>query len=160
MILKRTTFCTSTISSSPSLQVLRDHRDIQSKKDQEESDDEEMDFEALFEEAENEVDGLEKAWRYAKKPLLSIGSKGATLTQGNSLRQMLDQHTVVKVKVNTRRFNGSLEEAFDAIKALVVSSGGNPNIELVQAREGEKIIMFGLPGTLERIQRGDFPPQP
>lgn len=49
-------------------------------------------------------DYLELAWRYAKKPLLRIGSKGATLTHGNSLRQLLEAHTVVKVKINTRKY--------------------------------------------------------
>lgn len=44
---------------------------------------------------------MEKAWRYVKKPYLSIGSKGAGPSHGNSLRQLLDQHSVVKVKINT-----------------------------------------------------------
>lgn len=52
----------------------------------------------------SEHDNTELAWRYAKKPLLRIGSKGATLTHGNSLRQLLESHTAVKVKVNTRKF--------------------------------------------------------
>lgn len=63
------------------------------------------DFEILFEEKEEEpnLDATEKAWRYAKKPLLSIGAKGASFSHGNSLRQLLDSHTVVKVKVNTKK---------------------------------------------------------
>lgn len=52
----------------------------------------------------SEHDSTELAWRYAKKPLLRIGSKGATLTHGNFLRQLLESHTAVKVKVNTRKF--------------------------------------------------------
>lgn len=47
---------------------------------------------------------IEKAWRHAKKPLLRIGGKGATKSHGNSLRQLLDDHTVVKVKVNTQKY--------------------------------------------------------
>jgi hypothetical protein len=74
--------------------------------DEDEEDlDEDIDF--LFEEpsiAYEDLEGAEKAWRYAKKPLLSIGSKGATLTHGNSLRNLLQDHTVVKVKVNTKKF--------------------------------------------------------
>lgn len=67
---------------------------------------EDEDFEILFgeEEEEPDLDVTEKAWRYAKKPLLSIGAKGATGSHGNSLRQLLDSHTVVKVKVNTNKF--------------------------------------------------------
>ena len=52
----------------------------------------------------SQMDNLELAWRHAKKPLLRIGSKGATLTHGNSLRHLLNDHTIVKVKINTRKF--------------------------------------------------------
>ena len=68
----------------------------------------EEDFEILFGEEEQKkeenLDPVEKAWRYAKKPLLSVGAKGATFSHGNSLRQLLEAHTVVKVKVNTQKF--------------------------------------------------------
>ena len=47
---------------------------------------------------------IEEVWRYAKKPLISVGGKGATKKHGNSLRQLLDDHTIVKVKVNTISF--------------------------------------------------------
>ena len=107
--------------------------------------------------ADVKVDSLERAWRYAKKPLLSIGSKGATLSHGNSLRQLLEQHTVVKVKVNTRRFDGSLEAAFEHLRSLAEENGAPPGIELIQSREADKIILFGLPGTMERINDGHFP---
>ena len=47
---------------------------------------------------------MEEVWRFVKKPLISVGGKGATEKHGNSLRQLLDHHTVVKVKVNTKSF--------------------------------------------------------
>ena len=47
---------------------------------------------------------MEEVWRHAKKHLISVGGKGATKKHGNSLRQLLDDHTVVKVKVNTKTF--------------------------------------------------------
>ena len=50
------------------------------------------------------LDAMERAWRYCKKPLLRVGSKGAQFSHGNSLRQLLEAHQVVKVKVNTTRF--------------------------------------------------------
>jgi RNA-binding protein YhbY len=115
---------------------------------------EEMDKEPVI-----ELDSMERTWRYANKPLLRIGSKGATLTHGNSLRQLLGDHTVVKVKINTRKF-GSLQRAFEALRTLAEESGSPQNIELIQAREGDKIIMLGLPGTLEQIEKGEFPPPP
>ena len=122
--------------------------------------DDDDDLEALFEyqKTPKPLDGMERAWRYAKKPLLHIGSKGAHLSHGNSLRQLLEDHTVVKVKVNTRRFGGSLQEAFEHLRDLAEESGAVKDIELVQARDGEKIILFGMPGTLEKIRQGTFPP--
>jgi RNA-binding protein YhbY len=105
------------------------------------------------------LDYMEKTWRYAKKPLLRIGSKGATATHGNSLRQLLEDHTVCKVKINTNKC-GSLQEAFDILRKLAEEAGASENIELIQARDGDKIILFGLPGTLERINKGEFPPPP
>jgi RNA-binding protein YhbY len=106
------------------------------------------------------VKGVEGAWRYVKKPLLSIGGKGATPSHGNSLRQLLEAHTAVKVKVNARPFGGSLENAFNALRDLAEESGAPKGIEMVQARDGEHTIMFGMPGTIEGIELGTFPPPP
>jgi RNA-binding protein YhbY len=143
--------------------------DVVANEDDEDDDGEgdlmnENDFEVLFKEEVDKqdavpVDGLEKAWRYAKKPLLSIGAKGAQFSHGNSLRQLLEAHTVVKVKVNTQKF-GTLESAFEQIRDLAKESGAPEGIELVQSREGESTILFGVPGTLARIKQGDFPPPP
>jgi RNA-binding protein YhbY len=124
----------------------------------------ENDFEVLFkEEVEKQnavpLDGLEKAWRFARKPLLSIGAKGAQFSHGNSLRQLLEAHTVVKVKVSTQKF-GTLQVAFEQIRDLAQESGAPAGIELVQMREGENTILFGMPGTLARIEQGEFPPPP
>ena len=125
----------------------------------------ENDFEVLFkEEVDNQrdavpLDGLEKAWRYAKKPMLSIGAKGAQFSHGNSLRQLLEAHTVVKVKVSTQKF-GTLDVAFEQIRDLAQESGAPEGIELVQKRDKENTILFGVPGTLARIEAGDFPPPP
>ncbi len=104
----------------------------------------------------------QKAWQHAKKPLLRIGSKGPTKTHGNSLRQLLDQHTVVKVKVNLASFpDQSLENAFEVLKALAVESGAEcAGMELLHIRTSEKVILFGREGALEAIDGGDFPPPP
>ncbi|CAB9497266.1 expressed unknown protein [Seminavis robusta] len=128
------------------------------QEDDEEEDEEE---EESIEEATPaiELSSLEKAWRHAKKPLMSIGGKGATLSHGNSLRQLLEAHTVVKVKVNTKQF-GTLEKAFEDIRSLAEESGAPEGIELLRIRDREKVILFGMPGTMERVERGDFPPPP
>jgi hypothetical protein len=43
---------------------------------------------------------------------------------------------------------------------LAVENGASEGIEIVQMREKDKTIMFGLPGTLERVKEGTFPPPP
>lgn len=101
-----------------------------------------------------------KAWQHAKKPLLRIGGKGATKSHGNSLRQLLDQHTVVKVKVNSGPFDGSLESASEVLKQLAIDSGADADIELIHIRNSDNIIMFGSAGSLEMIDNGAFPPPP
>ena len=125
-----------------------------------EIDDEDIEF--LCEEPETkyeDLDASEKAWRHAKKPLLRIGAKGASHSHGNSLRQLLDDHTVVKVKVNPKKF-GSLENAFEALKGLAEENGAAPGIEMIQMREKDKIILFGAPGTKDKLKAGTFPPPP
>ena len=102
----------------------------------------------------------QKAWQHAKKPLLRIGGKGATKSHGNSLRQLLDQHTVVKVKVNPSAFDNSLLNAFDVLKQLAVESGASDGLELIHIRTSDKVILFGKEGTLDLIDAGDFPPPP
>ena len=75
---------------------------LQSSDDSWEDDD---DTDVLSEsEPEANLDDLEKTWRYIKKPLLSIGGKGASASHGNSLRELLESHTAVKVKVNMKPF--------------------------------------------------------
>lgn len=103
---------------------------------------------------------MERVWRSVKKPLLRIGARGATAKHGNSLRQLLDDHTAVKVKINTAPYGGDLETAFDTLKQLAVASGAAPDLELLQCRAGEQIILVGLPGTRKRIEAGDYPPPP
>eukprot|EP00339_Tiarina_fusa_P020149 CAMPEP_0117028548 /NCGR_PEP_ID=MMETSP0472-20121206/20748_1 /TAXON_ID=693140 ORGANISM="Tiarina fusus, Strain LIS" /NCGR_SAMPLE_ID=MMETSP0472 /ASSEMBLY_ACC=CAM_ASM_000603 /LENGTH=200 /DNA_ID=CAMNT_0004736067 /DNA_START=83 /DNA_END=685 /DNA_ORIENTATION=+ len=107
--------------------------------------------------ASSAFDAHEQVWRYAKKPLLHIGSKGATHSHGNSLRQLLNDHTVVKVKVNTKKF-GTLEKAATALKSLAVENGACKDIEIIQIREYGNTILFGVPGTLKRMKDGEFPP--
>jgi len=161
---------------------------------------------------------MEEVWRYAKKHLISVGGKGATEKHGNSLRQLLDDHTIVKVKVNTKTFgkfklsyvtlicrcrciiistmsklghalycirNGTvhvflsssqhfifelsrhnniitetLEKAYEILRDFAIESGASESIEMIQMREKERTIMFALPGTLENIENGSFPPPP
>lgn len=51
-----------------------------------------------------------------------------------------------------------MEHAFEVLRDLCEEAGGPKGIELLQAREGDKIILFGMPGTLHKIASGDFPP--
>ena len=101
---------------------------------------------------------MEQAWRYTNKILLRIGAKGATATHGNSLRQLLLDHTAVKVKINTAPYDGSFETAFEKLKDLAVASGASSDLELLQYRSGEQVLLVALPGTRARIEAGEFPP--
>eukprot|EP00550_Attheya_septentrionalis_P005791 CAMPEP_0198285602 /NCGR_PEP_ID=MMETSP1449-20131203/4855_1 /TAXON_ID=420275 /ORGANISM="Attheya septentrionalis, Strain CCMP2084" /LENGTH=203 /DNA_ID=CAMNT_0043983075 /DNA_START=189 /DNA_END=800 /DNA_ORIENTATION=+ len=114
--------------------------------------------ELMDEEPPKDISQIEKTWRYAKKPLISIGGKGFSPTHGNSLRQLLDAHTVVKVKFNTK--NDTLEECFQKLRDLAVEAGADEEMELIKIRDSEKVILFGKPGTMERIKSGEFPPKP
>jgi len=103
--------------------------------------------------------GVDKAWKHIKKPMLRIGGKGVTETHGNSLRELLNAHTAVKVKINTHKL-GSLEAAFDEIKGLAEKSGEIEGIELIHIRNSDNMIMFGKEGTMDMIRSGEFPPPP
>ena len=114
----------------------------------------------VVQESKPQLDVQEQVWRFVKKPLLHIGSKGATKSHGNSLRQLLEDHTVVKVKVNTRKFGGSLENAANALKDIAVENGASVDIEIIQMRDYGNIVLYGIPGTLQRMEDGSFPPPP
>lgn len=103
---------------------------------------------------------VETAWRHVKKPLLRIGGKGITAKHGNSLLELLDDHTVVKVKVNTDKL-GTLEE----VAALLIDcalgegdAGVEGGVEVIQAREVENTVMLGKAGAMGLIRDGSFPP--
>lgn len=101
---------------------------------------------------------METMWRHVKKPLLSVsGKKGVTTSHGNSLRELLEAHTAVKVKV---RGFASLDEAFAQLAAAATARGAPAALELLQARSSDAILLIGLPGTRERIEEGTFPPKP
>ena len=100
----------------------------------------------------------EQLWRYVKKPLLRIGAKGATHSHGNSLRQLLEDHTAVKVKINTKKYNGSLEDAAHTLKGFAVENGAPDDLEIIQFRDSEKTVLFGSPGTVRQCADGTFPP--
>jgi hypothetical protein len=46
------------------------------------------------------------------------------------------------------------------LRDLAVENGASKDIEIVQMREKDKTIMFGLPGTMEQVKDGSFPPPP
>lgn len=116
-------------------------------------------FDDELETAPSSNSNIESAWRFAKKPFLRIGGKGISETHCNSLIELLNAHTVVKVKFNTQQF-GSLENAFEAMKELTEKTGKMKNIELIQFRNSENVVMFGIPGAMGLILEGSFPPAP
>jgi hypothetical protein len=54
--------------------------------------------------------------------------------------------------------SGTLEHAFQDIRAKAEEAGALPGIEMLQARDKDKVILFAMPGTTERLPTGDFPP--
>ena len=102
---------------------------------------------------------MEKAWKYVTKPLLRLGSQGISIKHGNSLRELLLAHSVVKVKVNSISL-GSLDHVFITLKEQAEKSGAPQGMELLMSKSSANTLLIGLPGSLTRIQKGDFPPPP
>lgn len=127
------------------------------------SDDDEEDDDAAVEEpfltqASSKVDA---AWRYVKKPFLRIGDKGVAQSHANSLCELLNAHTLVKVKINSSKNDDDWKEAFENLKRLAEESGKvKGGVELIQYRASEKIVLCGKQGAMEMIEKGEFPPRP
>ena len=103
--------------------------------------------------------GIDKAWKHVKKPLLRIGGKGVSDSHGNSLKELLNAHTVVKVKINSTKL-GSFEDVFEALKAAVEKKGDMKDVELLHIRKSENTLLLGKGGTMENIRIGAYPPPP
>ena len=102
-------------------------------------------------------EGIDQTWRHVPKPLLRIGGKGIAESHGNSLRELLNAHTVVKVKINSTKL-GSLEDVFETLKSTVDKSEDCPGVELIHVRNSENTILIGKKGTMDDIREGKFPP--
>ena len=102
---------------------------------------------------------MEKAWRYIKKPLIRIGGKGLQDSHGNSLRQELEHHSIVKIKINSPKL-GTLNEAFEHIRKSAEKAGAAHGMELLRVRPSENTLLVGLKGMKDKILDGDFPPPP
>jgi hypothetical protein len=155
--------------------ILRLDNDESQEKEEEENDsDNDWSDDALTSvSSQLDLSNMERAWRYSKRPLLSLGAqKGATIKHGNSLRELLNHHTAVKVKVqlilHQRRNNNednssniverAMTDVFVQLRDYAVQSGASPDIELLQMREAERTILIGLPGTRHQIETGTYPP--
>mmetsp|Transcript_5185 Transcript_5185/g.6038 ORF Transcript_5185/g.6038 Transcript_5185/m.6038 type:complete len:173 (-) Transcript_5185:216-734(-) len=103
-----------------------------------------------------ELSNLEKAWRYVDKPLISVGSKGITTKHGNSLRELLRAHTIVKVKFSSAE---EFDENFKTLARYANDAGAPDGIEYLHSKKSSRIILFGMPGISEKIEAGSFPPK-
>ena len=122
---------------------------------------------------ENNTKLMERVWRYNKKPLLSIGAqKGPTSKHGNSLRELLQHHVTVKVKTQLL-FNASnrnddpqsiqdqMIQVYNQLKVHTINADPTlQDMELLQVRANERILLVGLPGTTQKIMDGTYPPPP
>jgi len=68
--------------------------------------------------------------------------------------ELLDDHTVVKVKINTTKL-GTLEEVAKMLMDRCTSDGA---VELIHVRESENTVMLGKDGALGMILDGSYPP--
>lgn len=70
--------------------------------------------------------------------------------------------TILFFEKSTRYFilTGTLDKAYETLRDLAIESGASEGIELIQMRDKDRTIMFGLPGTLENVENGSFPPPP
>ena len=116
---------------------------------------------------------MERVWRYNKKPLLSIGAqKGPTIKHGNSLRELLLHHTTVKVKIqllfnasnrnsDTQSIQDQMVQVYEQLKEYTVQYNASlQDMELLQVRTNERILLVGLPGTKQKIIDKTYPPPP
>jgi RNA-binding protein YhbY len=101
---------------------------------------------------------IDKAWKHIPKPLLRIGGKGVADSHGNSLKELMNAHTAVKVKINTTKL-GSFEDVFEMLK-VVLEKKDVQGVELIHVRESDNTIMVAKSGTMDKIQDGSFPPPP
>jgi hypothetical protein len=50
-----------------------------------------------------------------------------------------------------------LEESFENLKRLAEASGAIEGIELLRTRPSENVFMCGVKGSLQLIEKGDYP---
>jgi hypothetical protein len=51
----------------------------------------------------------------------------------------------------------TLEESFENLKRLAEASGAIEGIELLRTRPSENVFMCGVKGTLQLIEKGEYP---
>jgi hypothetical protein len=51
-----------------------------------------------------------------------------------------------------------LENAVTSLTELAVENGAPSDMEMIQMREKEKTILFAMPGTMQKVKEGTFPP--
>ena len=73
---------------------------------------------------------------------------------------LIFSQTLISPKIDTSILLGTLDKAYETLRDLAIESGASNSIELIQMREKDRTIMFGLPGTLENVENGSFPPPP
>ena len=103
LINRITTTATTPYDNAPDVLVCRPEASILRAEKNDDDDDDDTNINININ-PDIAIPVMEKVWRYAKRALISVGGKGATIKHGNNLRQLLDDHTIVKVKVNTKTF--------------------------------------------------------
>ena len=103
------------------------------------------------------VEDVIRAWKCARRPMLRIPHENdVTQKDGKMLKQLLDNYSLVKVKINGKLDMSMMEETFELLKNEAQESGASSEIEMIHTCVAEGTIFLGNPGTLSKIQSGSF----
>jgi len=98
-----------------------------------------------------------RAWKCARRPMLRINYENdVTQKDGKMLKQLLDNYSLVKVKINGKLDMSMMEETFESLKNEAQISGASSEIEVIHTCVAEGTIFLANPGTLSKIQSGSF----
>ncbi|KAG5175380.1 hypothetical protein JKP88DRAFT_228902 [Tribonema minus] len=94
---------------------------------------------------------IEELWRKPKKELLKIGQGGVTASHVRSLTDLVQHHTIVRVKVNTK--GASYEDCLALGQALVSGEGEERGLRLVGVRPSTRLLLVGEAAFIDRLPK-------
>uniref|UniRef100_I2CPM2 Uncharacterized protein n=2 Tax=Nannochloropsis gaditana (strain CCMP526) TaxID=1093141 RepID=I2CPM2_NANGC len=103
---------------------------------------------------------LDSLWNQQRKPLLRLGAKGVLKSHLNSLRELLDAHNVVRVKVNGLS-NTDIQGLAENALRMAVEHDSEPALGVLLRVKGKEFLV-GRPDKMEALRKkllsSDGPP--